>query len=40
MRRAKKALDNDDVMGHGMWLTVASAVRELVRPASAEDPVN
>ena len=38
--RAKQALDGDDVMGHGMWLTVAWAVRELIRPPRADDPVN
>jgi hypothetical protein len=39
-RRAKQALDQDDVMGHGIWLQVASAIRELARSAGGRDPVN
>ena len=39
-RRAKAALDAEDMMGHGIWLSVASAVLELTRPASEEDPIN
>jgi hypothetical protein len=32
-QRAKEALDADDIMATGTWLTVAWAVREVVRPA-------
>jgi triphosphoribosyl-dephospho-CoA synthetase len=39
-QRAKQALEADDVMGQGLWLTVAWAVRELVRLARPEDLVN
>jgi len=39
-RRAKEALDADDVPGHGIWLTVAEAIRELLRTARKGDTVN
>jgi hypothetical protein len=39
-RRAEKALENDDELGHGLWLQVADAVRELARSAEATDLVN
>jgi hypothetical protein len=39
-KRAKAALDVEDMMGHGIWLSVAKAVLELTRPADEEDAVN
>ena len=39
-RRAKAALDAGDTMGHGIWLSVADTVFELIRPASDQDAVN
>ena len=39
-RRAEQASDADDLIGHGMWISVAWAVQELVRPASDSDQVN
>jgi hypothetical protein len=39
-RRAKVALDAEDMMGHGIWLSVAKAVLELTRAAGEEDPMN
>jgi hypothetical protein len=39
-RRAKEALDADDVPGHGIWLAIAEAIRELLRTAGKGDTVN
>ena len=39
-RRAKAALDEEDTMGHGIWLSVAKAVLELTRPADQQDSMN
>jgi hypothetical protein len=39
-RRAKVALDAEDVMAHSIWLAVAKALLELTRPAGEEDAVN
>jgi hypothetical protein len=38
--RAKAALDAKDTLGHNVWIGVAKAVLELLRPAGEEDPVN
>jgi hypothetical protein len=39
-QRAKEALDGDDVAGHGIWLAIGEAIRELLRTAGKGDTVN
>jgi hypothetical protein len=38
-RRAKEALDKDDVLGHAIWLAVKQAVVELTRQREEGEPV-
>jgi hypothetical protein len=39
-RRAQAALDNDDVVGHGLWRSAREALVELLRPVNDNDPVS
>jgi hypothetical protein len=39
-RRAKEALDADDMIGHGIWLAVKATIAELARTPGAGDPMN
>jgi triphosphoribosyl-dephospho-CoA synthetase len=39
--RAREALhDEDDVVTHGVWLSIAEAIRELMRTAEEPDAVH
>jgi triphosphoribosyl-dephospho-CoA synthetase len=38
--QAQQALDDDDVIGHGAWVTVAEAVKELLRGPHGGGEVN
>jgi hypothetical protein len=39
-RRAKEALNEDDIIKHGLWTAVGMAIEELTRPAEDEQEVN
>ena len=39
-RRANEQLGNDDIVGHGVWLMVADACKELLRKKPDGEKVN